>query len=520
MNERERKMAMIVGAGLAVAVLYYGVNFLFISPMTEAKKKYSQNVKKQNALKKLVDSERKLAKTWNDYAARTFSFDALKAQDLFGQDLKRLAKQHGFESANFKKKNGKNIGRKTKISTVGHQITTTGEYIKIVEFIRGIYQSPYLCQITKLSISPVGSRDGRGRDIVKVEFTVETPILPKIKRKDIRKAAKATAMPEAPEAPIPPFRQDLKSDSHYVALSDRNMFRAFMPPPPNYFTIVNKDWKGVGVDVQFFWEGKVVEEQKMIAIAGKGQKRVSGKGDVAEVYGSYADGKAFGPKRLDFTTTKDVVYTVAAHTPEPPDSVILFVDNQHDEEVSLKVVVHADGKQESKPKMVFDPGSKEKIGEWKAAQVKVTALYKSEKVAVEKTFKPSKTRHTLTVPKEKVIVAATPTEPAKPVEVKDPDPDGKYTVSGLLTYQDPKTFEYIQEMVITGGEERKVINSRDEGAVDTGTLLAVHPLGGVVKMPSGNFYIYPLGRSFTERILLEAQNESELAAAIDAWTRQ
>ena len=111
-------------------------------------------------------------------------------------------------------------------------------------------------------------------------------------------------------------------------------------------------------------------------------------------------------------------------------------------------------------------------------------------------------------------------EDGPPPAPKDPDPDAKYTVTGVLTYQDPETYEYVQEMIATNGEERKVINHKDEGAVDSGTLLAVHPLGGIVKMPSGNFYIYPLGKSFTERVLLKVRDESELATAIDEWTRQ
>jgi hypothetical protein len=75
-------------------------------------------------------------------------------------------------------------------------------------------------------------------------------------------------------------------------------------------------------------------------------------------------------------------------------------------------------------------------------------------------------------------------------------------------------------MIVTAADERKVIVCGEENAVDGGVLLAVHPLGGVVQMPSGNYYIYPLGRSFGDRVLLQARDESELAGAIDEWTRQ
>jgi hypothetical protein len=38
-------------------------------------------------------------------------------------------------------------------------------------------------------------------------------------------------------------------------------------------------------------------------------------------------------------------------------------------------------------------------------------------------------------------------------------------------------------------------------------------------MPSGNYYIYPLGRRFAERVKLKAKSDEELASAIDAWSR-
>ena len=107
-----------------------------------------------------------------------------------------------------------------------------------------------------------------------------------------------------------------------------------------------------------------------------------------------------------------------------------------------------------------------------------------------------------------------------PTAPEDPRPDGKYTVTGLLTYREAETYAYAQEMVVTAGAERKIIRQGDPGVVDSGTLLAVHPLGGIVKMPSGHYYLYPLGKSFTDRVLLQAESDTELASAIDAWTRR
>jgi hypothetical protein len=110
---------------------------------------------------------------------------------------------------------------------------------------------------------------------------------------------------------------------------------------------------------------------------------------------------------------------------------------------------------------------------------------------------------------QEMVVAA---EAPKPVT--DPAPDGTASVTGLLTYRG------VQEMVVSAGAQRRHIPAGEEGVVDGGHLLGVHPLGGVVKMPSGNYYLYPLGMKFSDRVKLEAQRDEDLPAAIDAWTRR
>jgi hypothetical protein len=74
-------------------------------------------------------------------------------------------------------------------------------------------------------------------------------------------------------------------------------------------------------------------------------------------------------------------------------------------------------------------------------------------------------------------------------------------------------------LIANAGAERKIFSAGAEAAVDGGRLLGIHPLGAVVKMPSGNYYIYPLGSPFSRRVKLDAKTDEELPAAIDAWSR-
>lgn len=124
---------------------------------------------------------------------------------------------------------------------------------------------------------------------------------------------------------------------------------------------------------------------------------------------------------------------------------------------------------------------------------------------------PSDTKQTLTIPPEPEEPVYVDTNQPPP---EDAPPDDQYKVAGLWTYRD------VQEMIVVGGTGRRVITLADEGAVDGGTLRAVHPLGGVVYMPAtGNYYLYPLGKTFGKRVWLNVESEEGLADAIDAWSR-
>jgi hypothetical protein len=508
MNPRERTLAIVIGAALAVLVIYHGINYLFIRPVREADVQVAALTQEQKDLDGKIASREMLARRWLKYVGQTFSFDPTDALDRLGVELKEIAKRHGFEGAVFQIGTGTSIGSKSGIKTVAHRIIVDGTYAEVISFLRDIYDTPYMCQITKLSISPMESKVGR--NMVKLECTVETPVLPQVDKKKIGEAASARPMPNEPEKALPPFREHLRGDEAYQVFNERNIFRAYEPPPTNIVAIENQDWKDVVATITFYWDNKVTSEQVKM-VASKANVSVEGKGDIAEVAATYADGKTFGPKRFDFGAKKDWAFQVAMHHPAPPPELIdLAVDNKHAAAIQLEVKVNGkDGKQKTEPAMVFEPGRND-VREYRDVQnITVTAKYASGKHWTAQTFSPSNHKQTYNVPPEPQ--EAVPTGPAEPVVDTPPDP--AYTVTALLTY------EQSQEMVATSQSERKVIHTGEPGAVDGGMLLGIHPLGGVVRMPTGNYYLYPLGRKFTQRVKLVAGCEAELSEAIDAWSR-
>lgn len=507
MNPRERILAIVIGGALAVAALYSAANFLFIKPLTGSDAKIADLAAEEAELDGEIRSREIYAAQWLAFVGQTFAFDPTKTQDRFSADLKEIAKRHGFGNATFASTSGTSVGAGSGIRTVAQRIGVEGQFAEVIAFLREVYRTPYLCQITRLSLSPLDAK--RGRDLVKLEFTIETPVLPQVDVKKIPEVAVAELLPAESPSPLPPFRKHLRDDEAYRVLADRNIFLPYEPPPSNVVMIDNQDWKTVVVRVGFYWRNKVTGEE-VKTVASKSNLSVQGKGDIVEIEGTYEDGRVFGPKRFDFGAKKDWTYQVAVHhDPPPPEVVDLAVDNKHSETIEVDVVVVTkDGKAVTEPTMIFKPGRAD-VREYRdLTSLTVTARYPSGVLVAAKTFTPAAAKQTYNVPPE------SHPETAEAPRPEDPPPDSAYTVTGLLTY------EGVHEMIASTGQERKLIRAGEAGVVDGGKLVAVHPLGGIVHMPSGNYYIYPLGRKFSDRVRLTAGSEMELAMAIDEWSRQ
>jgi hypothetical protein len=508
MNPRERILAMVVGGALLIGGLYSGANLLFIKPLVGADKQIAELAQEEKSLDGEIQSRQIYAGQWLAFVRQTFALDPTKTQDRFSADLKEIAKRHGFGDAVFASTTGTSVGGGSGIRTVAQRIGVEGKFSEVIAFLREIYRTPYLCQITKLSLSPLDAK--QGKELVKLDFTIETPVLPQVDVKKVPEVAVAEYLPAEPQSPLPPFRKHLRGDDDYRTLADRNLFLPYEPPPPNVVMIDNQDWKTIALRASFYWRNKFTGEE-VKTLASRSTFSVEGKGDVVEIAGTYADGTVFGPKRFNFGEKKDWAYQVVAHHPPPPPEVIdLAVENQHSATIELDVVVIGkDDKSLTEPTMIFKPGRSD-VRQYKDVKsLTVTARYPSGAPVASRTFTPAAAKQTYNVPPE---AQAQVDEPVRPVE--DPPADSAYTVSGLLTY------EGVHELIASAGTDRKVIRAGEVAAIDGGTLLAVHPLGGVVKMPTGNYYIYPLGKKFTERFRLSAHSDVELALAIDEWSRQ
>lgn len=519
MNPREKTLAIVVGGIVGLGAVYQGMNLLFLKPADQAKKDIAELENQNHYLDGVIRSRRNLADRWNAAVSRTLAFDRPEASNRIAQALKNGAQRHGFENPGFFPNTvGSKIGPKTGITTVSYRIVAEGPFKNAMDFLTDIYRSPYLCDISRLSVTPLLQRN-RQRGDVKIEFFVESPLLPAIDPKKVPELVNTASLPGDGAEKLGPAREDVPPDETLALLGRRNIFRPFVPPPSNVVVIDNQDWKMVVVRAKFFWEGEVNRqtvdgnqvEEVVKTVQSKSNVEIRGLGDAVEIQGTYADGKTFGPQRLEFAAKKDWTYAVAVHHDPPPPTVVrLAADNKHAEPVDLDITVTTtDGQSKPKPTIRLRSATAQDIDDFEVKSLTITATYASGRKAPSATYTPTKEKQTYVVPVESIEVA-----PEVVVDPSDQPPDPSLTVTGLVTYRGK------QELIASAGPtDRRIILAGEEAVVDGGTLLGIHPLGGVVKMPSGNYYIYPLGRPFTQRVKLEAKTDEELPAAIDAWSR-
>ncbi len=526
MNPREKRLALIFGVAVGCYAIYFLIDVIYLSPIASYETDIKNYGDQKRELMELVDSELDLAQTWRSFANRTFSDDDAVAFDKFSRRLKETATLHGFDSALITK-----ISKPTTISeenklrttTIKYDITVKDEYARVIELLRGLYDAPYISQITDLVLTPDSDA---GRNVVKLDCRVATVVLPKVPPKETSNWEKFLTMQKLDDkAPSDPWRKDVLPASAYtVALNNQNIFKAFEPAPRQQVIVENLDLKTVGVELAFMWEGKETVVRQS-AIQPTKQQTFFGEGDLVELKGAYADGNVFTMKH-SFASGKPWSYKVARHTPEekPPPPITLVVNNQDEDEARFTVTI-VDNENQTRvlPEMVVAASSQADLGAFKdTKQVKIAGKYASGKDVRMQTFMPRPTPQTYTIAKDIVVEDNQPVEVEQPVKVVIEDEDGSpdHVVKALLAYETPEG-DYVQEMIVEGPDGREVIRAGTWGTVDgDGALRSVCALGGIVQMKaSGNYYIYPRGKSFAERERLQAENDEQLASAIMEWSK-
>jgi len=522
MVSREKRLAIILGTVVGLGALYKIVDAIAISPYRQAVKDIKAATEETAKYNKVVNGRGAIIRGWESIAGRTFSYDVGEVRNQFEQELKRLAGRHNLKKATFTPRSGSSISRKPDIYTEAYVLSGEGEFNDVVAFLRDLYRSPYLCQVSTLSVAPFDPKQGRNR--LKIDqMVVETPRLPKLEAVEKRERDELArmgikgnpkTMVDLAEPPTEPARRLGAGDADFALLAERNIFRMYQPPPTNTVKIDNDDRLDVAVTIRSFWDGKE-SEQLVRRVAGKKKdETVSVTGDVFELNAIYADGTKAPGARFDSKTPGPWVMRISAHT--PAETVTVALDNQDEHPVDVGVtVMDAENKPVVKPTIRVPGKGKVDLDTYVAKGVRVAVTYASGKAGGNQTFMPKDGKQTFVIqvePAEPMVeVVKGPEVPPPPPPDPEPDPDLK--VTGRWMYG-----EHHEMFAMNTKTNTRVIFARGDD-VDGGVLIAAHPEGGVVHMKAtGHYYLYPIGKMFTDRILLEGVTDpkTDLQAVIEA----
>lgn len=517
MIPRERRLAIIIGGIMGALVIYQFVNMIALAPYKKAQKQIEDGRAEADKYEGLLKKAPNIRRSWESLAGRTFSYEPAEIRNQFEKEVKRLVAKHRLQRATYTPRTGSTINRKPSIKSEAYLFTGEGDYDDVMAFLRDVYRSPSMTQITSLTLLPMDPKQGRNQ--IKIsQLIIETPLLPKLASVDKRERAELVklgiktdppTLSEMANPPKDPVRRGLIDDVQFAELADRNIFRMYMPAPTNIVKFENKDRLDVSVSLKSFWDGKETEQLQR-RLPGKSMNETqSVTGDVVEVTAVYADGKPAFTRKLDGTTPQPWTITIPSHT--PPEQVILTLDNQDENPVDVTVTVTgADGKADTKPTIRLKGKSKEELDAYIAKSVQVSVTYDSGKAGRTETFNPREDKQTFVISVEPVEVAGPVVTPPKP-EAKDADPDPNKRVSGRWMYGD-----HHEMFAVDTQTNQRVIYAKGD-AVDDGVLIAAHPAGGVVYMEATkHYYLYPIGQLFPNRILLEgAEKPEDLGRLID-----
>lgn len=506
MMPRERRLAIIIGSVMGVLALYQLVNMIAITPYRDANKKIENARVEINKYEAFLKKAPAIRRNWEDFAARTFSYETDEIRNRFEQEVKRLVTKHQLRKASYTPRTGSSISRKPPIKTEAYLFAGEGDYQEVMAFIRDVYYSKCMTQITTLSLTPMDPKSGRNQ--VKVDLQIETPLLPTLASVDKKEKAELAKVGIASDPktfidlldpPTDPVRRGLITDQEFAELSGRNIFRMYVPAPVNIVKFENNDRLDVTVALKSFWDGKVSEQLER-RLGGKSTSETQSiTGDVVEVTATYADGKPVAMKRFDEKTKQPWVFTIASHT--PPEQVILAIENKDENPVDVTLIVTgADGKPVTKPTIRVPGKGKADLDAYVAKSVAANVMYESGKPGRSETFTPKEGKQMLVIQKEpeEVVVVPPIGDPPQPTEEPIADPDPNKRVTGRWMYG-----EHHEMFAIDSSTNQRVIYAKGDAIDVDGVLVAAHPQGGIVYIKKNDsYYLYPIGRMFPDRILL------------------
>ncbi len=511
MTTRERNLAIVIGGAVGLYAIYQVGVAVLVTPLREADEALATLKEDYRKLRSKRDQLPQIASDWRAIVRRTYSHDPRVTQNAFRDELQQIATRHQLRGVSIQPMTGTRVG-KSSLSTASARLTGEGTLQQVCAFLTDVYQLPALLSIPKLRLAPV--RQLGGSDELKIgELVVEALITPPPGDAvdPIRDALRnVTTMPSDPAFIPASLRVGMPSEHDLNVLTTRNIFKAYEPPPQFAVTIDNQDRETVEITLRYGWKGEWTP-QPASSIPGKSKRELlPGSGSSVEVRGRYLDGKTHGPQTFEYAPGKPIVFVVPAHTPPPPPTTFAYkVQNDGEEPVDLEVAILRGSTPKLWPLMKVPAKQTVDLPEMEGSRLTLTGIYADGTRAASGSYEvAAASTGVYRIPPKPTTAPVKP--PPPPVTPANPD----LQVTALLSYPTNA------EMIALNGKTKKREVIPCGQPVDGGVLVNVHPAGGIVRMPGDAFYLYPLGRKFTDRVELDTREESGVAAAIERWNER
>ncbi|MCK6484632.1 MAG: hypothetical protein HUU22_18840 [Phycisphaerae bacterium] len=508
----EQRKYLLIGLVSAIGIYFVG-NSIFFEPWMQVRRDIVSERERLDQLRKLQNTLDDRLDEWKRLTARTFARS--EAQNRVDEVIKRLVADHQLVEPRVTTKlaRGK-MPRSKQMGFVECGVTAEASLDQLVRFLWDLYELPVLLKVTSLTVAPVETTGGGA--VMKLDMKLASPVFPE-ERRGRDKYPPVRTIPREGWAGLTPLRRPAFPREEYDTVAMRNMFAAFEPPPKVRVVVHNDDPAPIDVRVESFWQG-----ERTNAESGRVEPKQNWTspwvvaGNRVELTATYDDGRTYKPAkpyevRKRFVASEQTYNIRVPAYQRPPDDVELTIKNEDEAEVTVAIRMDIDGQMTDLAAVSVGARKQRKLEKRRTPKFEVTAHYAGGGSHGPTMFTPASTRPMLFVIPPKPIETVVADTPAV-TTVAAPPADPNWWVSALWTF--PGGQELIASHIQK--KERKRIATNE--ALDGGEMIFVHSMGGIVKMPNGEYYLYPLGRKFTDRVLLEgAKSDADLPEAIRAW---
>lgn len=224
MNQREKILAILVGAVVAVLGVKFIFLPIFLGSLNEENRKIESIRKEIEKNNRQLEPRNRLIREWRSVSQRTLSDDPEQANLILGERITSLLTASGLHDVSKSPVpiSPTKTSGVTLYTPVAVNLSGKGTLAQFVKFLELFYQEPYIVKIKGFTLRPEGKGDQMVFSTVRIETIIPAkPVQQTIPPVTSRPVVTAT-QPVLKTGPV----------SQYALVVDRNIFRPYQAPVP------------------------------------------------------------------------------------------------------------------------------------------------------------------------------------------------------------------------------------------------------------------------------------------------